>query len=229
MKTLFLNHKNQASFISFLVFLPLAFLLFNSANFFKIEFKSVESFSLSMKQFVAKPIKQKIKEPINESIKEPPISEKLVQKIEKKPIKTATKQTKIKENSAQNLVQNKQIPTQNLNEVSKTQEQTSPKIDTELLTQGKDEHPLLKKIQQAIQEAQIYPRQAQKMRMKGVAKVEFLWKKDKILAEVKIIQSSGHALLDKSALESIKRASVNFPYYKNDLRIILPIVYDLKS
>ncbi|EDJ6111352.1 energy transducer TonB, partial [Campylobacter jejuni] len=36
-------------------------------------------------------------------------------------------------------------------------------------------------------------------------------------------------LLDKSALESIRKASLNFPYYNGDLRITLPIIYDFKT
>lgn len=51
MKNALSNHKSQAFYISFLFFLPLAFLLFNSANFFKIDFKSEDSFTLAMKQF----------------------------------------------------------------------------------------------------------------------------------------------------------------------------------
>ncbi len=48
------------------------------------------------------------------------------------------------------------------------------------------------------------------MRMQGTVKVEFLWKENKTLADLKIIESSGYDLLDKSALESIRKASLNF-------------------
>lgn len=102
-----------------------------------------------------------------------------------------------------------------------------PKITQ--LTQGKDNHPVLKEIQKAIQQAQFYPRQAKKMRMQGTVKVEFLWKENKTLADLKIIESSGYDLLDKSALESIRKASLNFPHYNGDLRITLPIIYDFKT
>lgn len=67
------------------------------------------------------------------------------------------------------------------------------------------------------------------MRMQGTVKVEFLWKENKTLADLKIIESSGYDLLDKSALESIRKASLNFPYYNRDLRITLPIIYDFKT
>ncbi|ABS43493.1 hypothetical protein JJD26997_1989 [Campylobacter jejuni subsp. doylei 269.97] len=39
MKTLFLNHKYQASYITFIVFIPLLFIIFRSNDFFKIEIR----------------------------------------------------------------------------------------------------------------------------------------------------------------------------------------------
>ncbi|TKX32967.1 energy transducer TonB [Campylobacter aviculae] len=212
MKSLFLNHKYQAFYISFLTFLPIFFLVFRSADFFKIEFKNEEVFALSMKQFVGSN---------STPIQENKTLEKIMPKPERtKPIKKDV--TKVKK------IEQKQITTvSNPAPTNQTIKNPSPQITQ--LTQGKDKHPLLEEIQKAIQKAQNYPKQAQKMRMQGVVKVEFLWKENKTLAELKIIQSSGYTLLDKNALESIRKASVNFPYYKNDLRITLPIVYSLKG
>ncbi len=51
MKTLFLNHKYQASYITFIVFIPLLFVIFHSNDFFKMEIKNEDSFSLAIKQF----------------------------------------------------------------------------------------------------------------------------------------------------------------------------------
>ncbi|ECL3059203.1 hypothetical protein FST54_02790 [Campylobacter jejuni] len=51
MKTLFLNHKYQASYITFIVFIPLLFVIFYSNDFFKMEIKNEDSFSLAIKQF----------------------------------------------------------------------------------------------------------------------------------------------------------------------------------
>ncbi|HDV7335143.1 TPA: energy transducer TonB, partial [Campylobacter jejuni] len=50
MKTLFLNHKYQASYITFIVFIPLLFVIFHSNDFFKMEIKNEDSFSLAIKQ-----------------------------------------------------------------------------------------------------------------------------------------------------------------------------------
>ncbi|MBZ7934344.1 energy transducer TonB [Campylobacter sp. LH-2024] len=213
MKNLFLNHKYQAFYLSFVIFLPVFFLIFNSADFFKIKFKNEEIFTLSMKQFAQ----------INPApMQENKIIEKITPKINKiqpKPIKKNTKKIKKIEQKL-NTIESK--PTTN-------QAVINPSSQITQLIQGKDKHPLLEEIQKAIQKAQNYPRQAQRMGIQGIVKVEFLWKKNKTLAELKIVQSSGYTLLDKNALESIRKASVNFPYYKNDLRIILPIIYSLKG
>ncbi|MBZ7929645.1 energy transducer TonB [Campylobacter molothri] len=213
MKNLFLNHKYQAFYLSFVIFLPVFFLIFNSADFFKIKFKNEEIFTLSMKQFAQ----------INPApMQENKIIEKITPKINKiqpKPIKKDTKKIKKIEQKL-NTIESK--PTTN-------QTVINPSSQITQLIQGKDKHPLLEEIQKAIQKAQNYPRQAQRMGMQGIVKVEFLWKENKTLAELKIVQSSGYTLLDKNALESIRKASVNFPYYKNDLRIILPIIYSLKG
>ncbi|MCW1331762.1 energy transducer TonB [Campylobacter jejuni] len=227
MKNALSNHKSQAFYISFLFFLPLAFLLFNSTNFFKIEFRSEDSFTLAMKQFTQ-----------NQPTQTPPIptNSEPIQHHKPKPIKQPIKKTK---KAAENQVK----PIQAINPIQKstpsiaqtptTHNQALKNSDAKptQLTYGKDNHPALEKIQKAIMEQarKNYPRQARKMRMQGVVEVEFLWKENKSLAELKIIQNSGHNLLDKSALESIRKASAFFPYYQSDLRIVLPIVYNLKA
>ncbi|HDZ5085454.1 TPA: energy transducer TonB [Campylobacter jejuni] len=222
MKILFLNHKYQASYITFIIFIPLLFVIFHSNEFFKMEIKNEDSFSLAMKQFTqTNPAKEtKSADPIIEPIKPKPQPKA----IKKNPEKI---QKKIK-NIPPHPIPNKTpiTPTQEVQTFAKTNNANlNPKITQ--LTQGKDNHPVLKEIEQAIQQAQFYPRQAKKMRMQGTVKIEFLWKENKTLADLKIIESSGYDLLDKSALESIRKASVFFPSYENDLRIVLPISYNL--
>ncbi|MBC5857327.1 energy transducer TonB [Campylobacter jejuni] len=218
MKTLFLNHKYQASYITFIIFIPLLFVIFHSNDFFKMEIKNEDSFSLAIKQFTqtnptneTKPIESTI-EPIKPK-PQPKIIKKLLKKSKKTPPQLIPNKTPI-------------APTQEVKTFAKTTNtNVNPKITQ--LTQGKDNHPVLKEIQKAIQQAQFYPRQAKKMRMQGTVKVEFLWKENKTLTDLKIIESSGYDLLDQSALESIRKASAFFPSYESDLRIILPINYSL--
>ncbi|EDP6857481.1 TonB family protein [Campylobacter upsaliensis] len=193
MKNALLNTKAQASYITFLAFLPLLFALIYTHSLFNTQINKEESLELAMKYFIQ-----------NESYlapKKQALTPKQSSKIApKKPLAKAPSKTQAK----------------SLNE-------------TASLTPKQSEESTLNKIQEAIQKAQIYPPIAQKKRMSGVVKVEFMWMSDKTLADLKIVQSSGYTLLDKSALESIRKASLNFPSYERNLKITLPISYEIKS
>ncbi|HDZ4992046.1 TPA: energy transducer TonB [Campylobacter jejuni] len=215
MKTLFLNHKYQASYITFIVFIPLLFVIFHSNDFFKMEIKNEDSFSLAIKQFTQTNPTNETKP--TESIIEPIKPKPQPKVIKKTPEKIQKKVKKIPPHPIPNKTPI--APTQEVKTFTKTTDtNVKPKITL-----------LLKEIQKAIQQAQFYPRQAKKMRMQGTVKVEFLWKENKTLADLKIIESSGYDLLDKSALESIRKASFKFSTYNGDLRITLPIIYDFKT
>ncbi|CAG9468996.1 periplasmic protein TonB [Campylobacter upsaliensis] len=203
MKNALLNTKVQASYITFLAFLPLLFTLIYTHSLFKTQINKEESLELAMKYFIQ-----------NESYLAP---EKQALTSKQSP-KIAPKKSQSK-TSAKPL--NERIENSNL----KSNESTKSSI----LSSKQSEEVALNKIQEAIQKAQIYPLIAQKKRMSGVVKVEFMWMSDKTLADLKIIQSSGYTLLDKSALESIRKASLNFPSYERNLKITLPISYEIKS
>ncbi|EAH7596854.1 energy transducer TonB [Campylobacter upsaliensis] len=186
MKNALLNTKVQASYITFLAFLPLLFTLIYTHSLFNTQINKEESLELAMKYFIQ-----------NESYLAP-----------EKQVLTPKQSSKI--------APSKKTQAKSLNE-------------TASLTPKQSEESTLNKIQEAIQKAQIYPPIAQKKRMSGVVKVEFMWMSDKTLADLKIVQSSGYTLLDKSALESIRKASLNFPSYERNLKITLPISYEIKS
>lgn len=225
MKNALLNTKVQASYITFLVFLPLLFTLIYTYSLFKTQINKEESFELKMSYFTQKdnhlvPEKQ---------ILEPKQSFKMAQKDNhlvpekqtlepKQSFKIAPKKSQSK-TSAKPL--NERIENSNL--------KSNESVKSSNLSSKQSEEIALNKIREAIQKAQIYPLIAQKKRMSGVVKVEFIWKSDKTLADLKIIQSSGYTLLDKSALESIRKASLNFPSYERNLKITLPISYEIKS
>lgn len=203
MKNALLNTKAQASYITFLVFLPLLFTLIYTYSLFKTQINKEESFELKMSYFTPKD---------NHLVSEKQTLDP------KQSFKIAPKKSQSK-TSAKPL--NERIENSNL----KSNESTKNSI----LSSKQSEEIALNKIREAIQKAQIYPLIAQKKRMSGVVKVEFIWKSDKTLADLKIIQSSGYTLLDKSALESIRKASLNFPSYERNLKITLPISYEIKS
>lgn len=225
MKNALLNTKAQASYITFLVFLPLLFTLIYTHSLFKTQINKEESFELKMSYFTPKDnhlVSEK-------QILDPKQSFKIAQKDNhlvpekqtldpKQSFKIAPKKSQSK-TSAKPL--NERIENSNL--------KSNESVKSSILSSKQSEEIALNKIREAIQKAQIYPLIAQKKRMSGVVKVEFIWKSDKTLADLKIIQSSGYTLLDKSALESIRKASLNFPSYERNLKITLPISYEIKS
>ncbi|EQA6559540.1 TonB family protein [Campylobacter upsaliensis] len=217
MKNALLNTKVQASYITFLAFLPLLFTLIYTHSLFKTQINKEESLELAMKYFIQ-----------NESYlapKKQALTPKQSSKIApKKPLAKAPSKTQAKPlNEMANLT-----PKQS-SKIAPSKTQAKSLNETASLTPKQSEESTLNKIQEAIQKAQIYPPIAQKKRMSGVVKVEFMWMSDKTLADLKIIQSSGYTLLDKSALESIRKASLNFPSYERNLKITLPISYEIKS
>lgn len=214
MKNALLNTKVQASYITFLVFLPLLFTLIYTHSLFKTQINKEESFELKMSYFTPKDnhlVSEKQTLDPKQSFKIAP--KKSQSKTSAKPLNERIENSNLKSNEStknSNLKSNESVKSSNLS--SKQSEEIA-----------------LNKIREAIQKAQIYPLIAQKKRMSGVVKVEFIWKSDKTLADLKIIQSSGYTLLDKSALESIRKASLNFPSYERNLKITLPISYEIKS
>ncbi|EPW0563042.1 energy transducer TonB [Campylobacter upsaliensis] len=203
MKNALLNTKVQASYITFLAFLPLLFTLIYTHSLFKTQINKEESLELAMKYFIQ-----------NESYLAP-----------EKQALTPKQSSKIAPKKSQSKTSAKPLNERIENSNLKSNESTKSSI----LSSKQREESALNKIQEAIQKAQIYPLIAQKKRMSGVVKVEFMWMSDKTLADLKIVQSSGYTLLDKSALESIRKASLNFPSYERNLKITLPISYEIKS
>ncbi|ECL5231442.1 energy transducer TonB [Campylobacter upsaliensis] len=203
MKNALLNTKAQASYITFLAFLPLLFTLIYTHSLFKTQTNKEKSLELAMKYFIQ-----------NESYLAP-----------EKQALTSKQSSKIAPKKSQSKTSAKPLNERIENSNLKSNESTKSSI----LSSKQSEESALNKIQEAIQKAQIYPLIAQKKRMSGVVKVEFMWMSDKTLADLKIIQSSGYTLLDKSALESIRKASLNFPSYERNLKITLPISYEIKS
>lgn len=225
MKNALLNTKVQASYITFLVFLPLLFTLIYTYSLFKTQINKEESFELKMSYFTPKDnhlVSEK-------QILDPKQSFKIAQKdnhlVSEKQTLDPKQSFKIVPKKSQSKTSAKPLNERIENSNLKSNES----IKSSNLSSKQSEEIALNKIREAIQKAQIYPLIAQKKRMSGVVKVEFIWKSDKTLADLKIIQSSGYTLLDKSALESIRKASLNFPSYERNLKITLPISYEIKS
>ncbi len=73
-----------------------------------------------------------------------------------------------------------------------------------------------------------YPPIARRMGWEGTVIVRFTLLPDGELEESGIERSSGHGILDRSALEAVRLAHRNFPRPKDRVTIVIPIVYKLE-
>jgi protein TonB len=81
-------------------------------------------------------------------------------------------------------------------------------------------------IKDDIQKNISYPRLARKMGWEGKVVISFIICEDGTVINVKIVKSSGFALLDKNAVESIKKA-VPFPSPPVRAELVVPVSYRL--
>lgn len=204
--------QKQAFALTCLVFLPLLLLFVSFSKPFKIEMKGQDTISLAMAQFVAS---GEFVAPKLAPAPSPKQDKKMLKKERKQAINSGAQEKK--ETKEQNLGGGAQVtnaqPTQ---------------IGT--LAYGKDDNPFLREIKAAIDKAarETYPRQAVKMRLSGRVWLEFVWRTNSTLQAVRIVQSSGSQLLDRNVFKIVARASKDFPAYKDDIRIQIPIDYNLR-
>lgn len=94
--------------------------------------------------------------------------------------------------------------------------------------QEKYEDENLSAIREAILSYLKYPPIARRMGWEGTVIVRFTLLPDGKLEESGIERSSGHGILDRSALEAVRLAHRNFPKPKDRVTIVIPIVYKLE-
>jgi protein TonB len=84
----------------------------------------------------------------------------------------------------------------------------------------------LEAIRQQIQEALVYPSAARRFGWEGKARVRLLLSPEGKPLRIDLVASSHVALLDKEALDAVRRAAP-YPYVEGP--IVVPIVFDLKA
>ncbi len=224
--------------------MPMIFAFIQFATTVKFEQQKSDEILLSIKQITL----NKSSSLPNLAVKPPePIPEQVkpIQKIEefKKPkkIKVAKPhhiKNKVKKQIVEKLIQKPTINEQNqaISAIStaqtNTQEPTTKTVEAteqmQTLSYGNSDDPFLKELKAAIDRAGIYPRIARKMRLEGEIWLEFIWTKNSKLEDLKITKKSSHDILDKSALETIIKASRNFPKHHKTIKIQVPIIYKIK-
>lgn len=83
-------------------------------------------------------------------------------------------------------------------------------------------------IRDAIQHAIAYPATARKMGWEGKVVVAFQLLSDGSVRDVRIVQGSGHAALDRGAIDAVRNASP-FPRSPVEAEVITPVVYRLTT
>lgn len=207
--------QKQAFALTCLIFLPLLLLFVSFSKPFKIEMKGQDAISLAMAQFVA-----------SGEFVAPKLAPAPSPKQDKKTLKKERKQAI--NSGAQEKKETKEQEEQNLGGGAQVANAQPTQIGT--LAYGKDDNPFLREIKAAIDKAarETYPRQAVKMRLSGRVWLEFVWRTNNSLQAVRIVQSSGSQLLDRNVFKIVARASKDFPAYKDDIRIQIPIDYNLR-
>ena len=83
-------------------------------------------------------------------------------------------------------------------------------------------------IRDAIQHAIAYPATARRMGWEGQVVVAFQLLSDGSVRDVRVVQGSGHAALDRGAIDAVQNASP-FPRSPVEAEIITPVVYRLTA
>ena len=83
-------------------------------------------------------------------------------------------------------------------------------------------------IRDAIQHAIAYPATARRMGWEGEVVVAFQLLSDGSVRDVRVVQGSGHAALDRGAIDAVRNASP-FPRSPVEAQIITPVVYRLTA
>jgi len=83
-------------------------------------------------------------------------------------------------------------------------------------------------IRDAIQGAIAYPATARRMGWEGKVVVAFQLLSDGSVRDVRVVQGSGHAALDRGAIDAVRNASP-FPRSPVEAEVITPVVYRLTT
>jgi protein TonB len=95
-------------------------------------------------------------------------------------------------------------------------------------TDGADMTAYTIALYEAAQKYRFYPKLARARGLMGKCVLRLLWHSALRAPKVEIIESSGHALLDQAALESLRRAAQTVPFPETPFKILLPVEFSLE-
>lgn len=83
-------------------------------------------------------------------------------------------------------------------------------------------------IHRQLRQSFVYPRRARQQGWEGRVLVAFHMTPDGAASDIKVLESSGHRLLDESAVATIRKASPFTPPPGRDVDLAIPVVYALR-
>lgn len=220
MKTLLLAHTKSSAFL--LTFLICLCAFFAGKNFYQ------ETHHFAKKGNA--PISLKVLA-LSQAVEKPnPLPSK---KREQKPLpktqqKTQNEQEKIKEKKTEIA---KAVPSQNhiqesvkREEASQEGEEQESREEIELIASVQGKHfELYERVYGAILKNVFYPKKARYRKLSGVVVVEFVLERDGGISQERVVQSSGYALLDESAIKTLNQTQ--FPTSPKRYRFRVPLRY----
>ena len=150
---------------------------------------------------------------------EPRPEPKIEPKVEPKPAITAPAPTATPATAV-----NSNLPANNTSIASAPAQKVAQELN--LANAQSDED--FSKVIAAVKKHKNYPSNARRMRHQGVVEVRFLLKTDGSIDELKVTKSSGFESLDNGALETVKKASSEFPKPKEARYLRFPIAFTLR-
>lgn len=223
MKTLLLAHTKSSAFL--LTFLICLCAFFAGKSFYQEthHFAKKGNAPISLKVFA---LSQEVQKP------NPSLSQKREQKPQTQK-KIQDKQEKIKEKKTEIA---KAVPSQNHIQESVEREEASQervsqeegeqesREEIELIASVQGKHfELYERVYGAILKNVFYPKKARYRKLSGVVVVEFVLERDGGISQERVVQSSGYALLDKSAIKALNQTQ--FPTSPKRYRFRVPLRY----
>lgn len=237
------NASKSPSFYGFVFALIGALLIFSYSIYSNVDiFKEKEDgdqfITIQLSAFAPPskdPIAEKVRQPKHHKPHKPKPKPKPEQiQAPPKPVPTPLK---VVEEQQTEVAEEKETP-KPPQETEDTKATTIAKPDNESLAQENikimrysdgDENEFLKAIHREVQKRHIYPPLALQRGYEGKVVIKFYIDINGKTSHFEITQHSSHSLLDKSALNTLKKACKHFPKPNENVYVEIPIVYSLQN
>lgn len=224
MKTLLLAHTKSSAFL--LTFLICLCAFFAGKNFYQEthHFAKKGNVPISLKVLTLSQVVEKKPNPLLSKKREqkPQTQKKIQNKQEKiKEKKTEIAKAVPSQNHIQESVEREEVSQEKVSNEGGEQESRE---EIELIASVQGKHfELYERVYGAILKNVFYPKKARYRKLSGVVVVEFVLERDGGISQERVVQSSGYALLDESAIKTLNQTQ--FPTSPKRYRFRVPLRY----